>query len=295
MKNILLPTDFSKASFNAIEYAVQLFKDEDCMFYVLNTYEPVALYSATAYGMDPGLNMEIGEIFKHTSEKKVQKTIDKVASKYPDTKHDFQGVSSFNMLTAEVEELVEDYAIDVIIMGTNGASGLKEVFIGSQTMHVIKDAKIPVIGVPAGYSYRSPKDILFTTDFKTDTHQKGLALLEELCSKNTSRLIFLNVFQGENLTEKQIQNKQDLGALFKRDAHITQIVKGVEVLDAMEEFQSKHSIELLVLVHNKHNFFENLLFTPMVQKIVHHSDVPFLILPHYKKHNDVTSSSSHRF
>jgi nucleotide-binding universal stress UspA family protein len=283
MKNILLPTDFSKASLNAIEYAVQLFKDEDCLFYVLNTYEPVALYSATTYGMDPALNTDIGEIFKQTSEKKVQKIIDDVASKYPDTKHDFQGVSSFNMLTAEVEELVEDYAIDVIIMGTNGASGLKEVFIGSQTMHVIKDSKTPVIGVPAGYSYRSPKDILFTTDFKTDTHQKGLALLEELCSKNTSRLIFLNVFQGENLTEKQIKNKHDLGALFKRDAHITQIVKGVEVLDAMEEFQSKHSIELLVLVHNKHNFFENLLFTPLVQKIVHHSDIPFLILPHHKK------------
>jgi nucleotide-binding universal stress UspA family protein len=283
MKNILLPTDFSDVSLNAIEYAVQLFRDEDCVFYVLNTYEPVALYSATAYGMDPALNTDIGEIFKKTSEKQVQKIIDKVALKYPDIKHAFQGVSSFNMLKAEVEELVEDHAIDVIIMGTNGASGLKEVFIGSQTMHVIKYAKIPVIGVPAGYSYRSPKDILFTTDFKTDIHQKGLALLEDLCSKNTSRLIFLNVFQGVQLTEKQIKNQQALGDFFKRDAHITQTVKEAEVLDAMEEFQSKHSIELLVLVHNKHNFFENLLFTPMVQKIVHHSDVPFLILPHYKK------------
>jgi nucleotide-binding universal stress UspA family protein len=282
MKNILLPTDFSKTSLHAIEYAVQLFKEEDCTFYVLNTYEPVALYSATAYGMDPALNMDIGEIFKTTLEKRVQKIIDKVASKYPDTKHIFQGVSSFNMLNAEVEELVEDYAIDLIIMGTNGASGLKEVFIGSQTMHVIKDAKIPVIGVPAGYSYKKPKDILFTTDFKTDTNQKGLALLEELCSKNSSRLIFLNIFQGVRLTEQQVKNQQALEAHFKRDAPITQIVKGVEVLDAMEEFQSKHSIELLVLVHNKHNFFENLLFTPVVQKIVHYSDVPFLILPHYK-------------
>jgi nucleotide-binding universal stress UspA family protein len=283
MKNILLPTDFSDVSLNAIEYAVQLFRGEDCVFYVLNTYEPVALYSATAYGMDPGLNMEIGEIFKHTSEKKVQKIIDEVALKFPDTKHVFHGVSSFNMLIVEVEEQVENLDIDVIVMGTKGASGLKEVFIGSQTMHVIKDAKIPVIGVPAGYAYSSPKDILFTTDFKTDTHQKGLALLEELCSKNTSRLIFLNIFQGVHLTEQQIENQKALKAFFKKETSITHVVKGVEVLDAMEDFKSEHNIELLALVHNKHNFFENLLFTPMVQKIVHHSDVPFLILPHYKK------------
>lgn len=282
MKNVLLPTDFSKASINAIEYAVQLFKNEKCFFYVLNTYEPVALYSATAYGMDPALNMDIGEIFKQNSEKKVQKIIDQVSSMFPNTKHVFEGVSSFNMLNAEIEELVEDYAIDVIIMGTNGASGLKEVFIGSQTMHVIKNAKIPVIGVPAGYSYSSPKDILFPTDFKIDTSQEGLTLLEELCSKYTSRLILLNVLKGESLTEQQIQNKQALDTFFNRDAHITQIVKGVEVLDAMEEFKSKHRIELIVLVHYKHNFFENLLFTPVVQKIVHHSEVPFLILPHYK-------------
>jgi predicted DNA-binding protein YlxM (UPF0122 family) len=164
-------------------------------------------------------------------------------------------------------------------MGTNGASGLEEIFIGSQTMHVIKDAKVPVIGVPAGYLFALPKDILFTTDYKTDTHQKGFKLLEELCTKYISRLIFLNAYQGSTLTEKQVKNKYDLNTYFKSDAHLTQIANGMEVLDAIEDFQSRHGIDLLVLVHNKHNFLENLLFKPVVQKVVHHSDVPFLILP----------------
>ncbi|GAK94702.1 putative universal stress protein UspA [Nonlabens ulvanivorans] len=279
MKKILLPTDFSAASINAIEYAVQLFKNEDCNFYVLNTYEPVALYTSTTYGNDPGLDLEIGELFKKKSKEKVQKVIDEVSSKFNDSHHVYKGISTFNMLSLEINELVEDYGIDLIIMGTNGASGLKEVFIGSQTMHVIKNANIPVIGVPQGYPYKQPKDILFMTNYMTDEHHTGMTLLEDICSKNISRLIFLNAYEGDNLTANQVKNMETLDHFFKHDAHLTQIAKGMDVIEAMEDFQSRHGIDLLVLVHNKHNFFENLLFKPVVKKVVHHSDVPFFILP----------------
>ena len=279
MKKILLPTDFSAASINAIEYAVQLFKNEDCNFYVLNTYEPVALYTSTTYGNDPGLDLEIGELFKKKSKEQVQKVIDEVSAKYRDEHHVFKGISTFNMLSIEVNELVNDYDMDLIIMGTNGASGLKEVFIGSQTMHVIKNAKVPVIGVPQGYSYKQPKDILFTTDYKTNEHHTGMYLLENICNKNISRLIFLNAYDGNSLTSQQVAYMESLNAFFKRDAHLTQIVKGMDVLDAMDDFQSRHRIDLIVLVHNKHHFFENLLFKPIVKEVVHHASVPFLILP----------------
>jgi nucleotide-binding universal stress UspA family protein len=279
MKNILLPTDFSKASINAIDYAVQLYMNEECTFYIINTYEPVALFAATTYGNSLSLDADLGELFKTKSEEHVIQTIDAVAAKYPDTKHIFKGISAFNILILEIEQLVKDYHIDIIVMGTNGASGLKEVFIGSQTMHVIKSTTVPVIGVPAAYSFKQPKDVLFTTDYKTDIHQKGLPLLDELCRKYISRIIFLNAYQGVNFTEKQVKNKEDLSTYFKQDAPLAQTTQGMDVLEAIEDFQSRHGIDLLVLIHNKHNFFENLLFKPVVQKVVYGSDIPFMILP----------------
>jgi nucleotide-binding universal stress UspA family protein len=282
MKHILLPTDFSDAARNAMEYAAQLFKDEECTFYVLNTYTPVALYTTTIYDNHTALNIDLGEIYKKTSEENVQKAIAHVSTKYPDTKHTYKAISSYNVLNLEVRDCTAAHNLDVIIMGTNGASGLKEVFIGSQTMHVIKDAKIPVIGVPARYRYTTPKDILFATDYVSDTTQKGLSLVEELCSKYIARLIFLNAYYGVALDDTQLKNKEAFDHYFKRDAHLTEIADGVDVLEAIEDFQSKHRIDLLVLVHNKHNFFENLLFTPVVRKVAHHSDVPFLILPPFK-------------
>jgi nucleotide-binding universal stress UspA family protein len=283
MKKILLPTDFSDASLNAIAYAVQLFKNEDCTFYVLNTYAPVALYTATAYGSDPGLNMDIGEIFKKTSEKKVQQVIDTTSAAHKDDLHHYKGISSFNMLNVEVDELIDDLDLDLVVMGTNGASGLKEVFIGSQTMQVIKDARVPVIGVPAGYAFKQPTDILFSNDYKTGTFKEGLSLLEQLCEKYTSSLVFLEAYDDGKLTEKQVENKTTIDNHFHKYAQHIQSLKGMETIDAMQAFQSKHPIDLLVLVHNKTNFFENLLFTPVVQKIAHHAAVPFLILPPYKK------------
>lgn len=282
MKHILLPTDFSEASYNAMEYAVQLFKNDACTFYVVNTYTPVALYTTTVYENQSALNLDIGEIYKKTSQQNVQKAIDRMTTTHANPKHTFKGISSFNSLSVEVKELTTEYPIDCIIMGTNGASGLKEVFIGSQTMHVIKESSVAVIGVPVGYSYREPKDILFATDYNIDTKQKGLALLESICSSHTSRLVFLNGYYGVELDKEQLANKEALDTYFKRDAHINEVIDGMDVLEAIEHFQSRHRIDLLALVRNEHNFFENLLFTPVVRKVVHHSHVPFYILPPHK-------------
>ncbi len=279
MKHILIPTDFSNASYNALEYAVQLFINDACTFYVLNTYTPVALYTSTIYDNHTALNIDLGEIYKNNSLERLETVIDKVKYAYPNSKHIFTPIASYNVLTLEIDEIVTTSNIDAIVMGTSGASGLKEVFIGSQTMHVVKDAKVPVIGVPEGYTYKALKDILFATDYRTGTHQKGLSLLEELCRKHISRLIFLNAYFGLSLDEEQLENKESLDTYFERDAHINEIADGMTVLEAVEDFQSKHSIDLLVLVHNKHSFFENLLFTPVVNKIVHHAALPFMILP----------------
>lgn len=283
MKNILLPTDFSETSINAMEYAVQLFKHEECTFYILNTYQPVAIYTATTFGNNPQLDMDIGQLFQKKSEEKITELIDDLGLKFSNVLHCYKGISSFNMLSVEVEEIIEDMRIDAIVMGTNGASGLKEVFIGSQTMQVIKDATVPVIGVPAGATFKRPEDILFTTDYNVNKNQIGLPLIKAICEKYQPRLMFLNVFQGKSLTTTQTENKEALDKYFKRDAHLTQISVEMKVLEAIEDFQVSHKADLLILVRNKHNFFENLLFEPVVQRTVHHSSVPFMILPPVEK------------
>lgn len=282
MRKILIPTDFSDASYKALEYAARLFINEECTFYVLNTYTPVALYTTTIYDHNTALNINLGELYKNTSEENLKKIIARVNNAYPNKLHTFEPISSYNVLTAEVNELTEKIGIECIVMGTNGASSLVDVFIGSQTMQVIKNAKIPVIGVPFKYEHTSFKDILFATDYRVGTDQVGLSLLENLCRNHIARLIFLNAYYGVPLDEEQLANKSELDTYFERDAHINEVADGMDVLEAVENFQSKHKVDLLVLVHNKHSFFANLFFTPVVRTIVHNSTVPFMMLPPVK-------------
>lgn len=280
MKHILLPTDFSETSINAMEYAVQLFMHDDCTFHVLNTYLPVYQYTPTVYESFGMAVYDLGEIYKTKSENGVHTVIESLSRKFPQEKHCYVGRSSFNTLFTEMESIIEEHDIECIIMGTNGASGLKEVFIGSQTMNVIKRSKIPVLGIPIGCIFIQLKDILFTTNYETGSDHKGLSFFRDLSSSHNSKLIFLHIQDTIiPLDDNQEQNKYELENFFKGEVQFNDFSAPMNVLEAIKTFESKHDIDLLVMVHNKHNFFENLLFSPVVQNIAFHSKVPFLILP----------------
>ena len=283
MKHILIPTDFSDNATNAVQYAVQLMQKERCRFYLLNTYTPISLYSATIYEYHTSLDVDLGELYKKTSEEKLLKLKKEIKTMYPNDLHTFDTIASCNLLIEEIRECIPKYAIDFIVMGTQGASGFKEIFIGSQTMHTIKKSTAPIICVPSTYTYQIPKDIVFATDYELSLDNKGIPLVKDICASHTSRLIFLNAYYGVSLDKDQIEVRDALDEYFKTSAHQFQISDGMDVLEAIEDFQSKHKIDLLVMVHNRHNFFENLLFVPVIHKIVHHTKTPFLVIPSAQK------------
>ncbi|MFC4633134.1 universal stress protein [Dokdonia ponticola] len=283
MKNILIPTDFSENATNAFQYAVQLMKKERCRFHLLNTYSPVSLYTSTIYEYHTSLQVDLGELYKKTSEAKLEKTIQKIKKMFPNDLHTFETIASCNLLVEEIAECVKTCAIDLIVMGTQGASGLKEIFIGSQTLHAIKKATVPIICVPSMYTYKAPKDIVFATDYELSMNNKGISIVKDICNWHTSRLIFLNAYYGVPLDQRQIEVRDALDKFFKENAHQFQISDGMDVLEAIEDFQSKHRIDLLVMIHNRHSIFENLLFVPVINKIVHHTKTPFLVIPSMQK------------
>lgn len=277
MKRILLPTDFSDNAFNAITYAVRFFKDEKVTFYLLNTFTPVSYHTGylienpTPYGME--------DIAMINSKRDIELTEERIKKEYPNSEHSFVRLSAFNTLIGEIKEVIEKYAIDLIVMGTKGATGAKEVFIGTHTMYTIKKVKCPVIAIPSGFEYEEPKDILFPTDYNLDKNNKYLSLVKEICDNHVCKLTILNAYYGVPLHAKQEEIKEFLDAYFNENAHVFQIAEGVDVLEAVEDFKKKKNINLLVMIHNKHSFFENLLFKPVINQIAYHTNIPFLVIP----------------
>lgn len=281
MKRILLPTDFSENALNAASYALQLFKEEECTFYLIHTYTPAAFNSGMMIDSYSALQFE--ELTRKNAIKALDRIEEDLVSRFGNPKHKIEKKATFNLLINEIKTYEEENEIDLIIMGTKGATGAKEVFIGTNTMYAIKNSKCPVIAVPSNFTFEEPKEILFTTDYKFDTNNRYLALLKDICSAHVSRLNVLNAYYGVPLDDKQKHTKDFIDNFFKEEAHLFHVANGVHVLEAITEFQLKNKINFLVMIHNKHSFFENLLFKPVINEVVYHTNVPFLVIPSEKR------------
>jgi nucleotide-binding universal stress UspA family protein len=277
MKKILLPTDFSDNSWNAIKYALQYFKEVACHFTLINTYTPI-IYQVEY--------MEIGsaqfgliDAMKESSNEGLKTIMTKIEKEFKNPKHSFSQVSSFNTLTAEINEQTSGNDIDYVVMGTKGATGAAEILFGSNTMHVIKNAKYPVLAIPSDFSFEKPLEVLFPSDFNVEFQKEHVQPILEVAKTFHSRVNIMNATFGYDLSEFQEANKKILESFFKDTAHIFHSVSNHTVEDAIASFQLKHRINLLVMLNNKHSFFENLFFRSTINHIGFHLNIPFLVIP----------------
>lgn len=276
MKKILLPTDFSPNAYNAIEYAVNLFKDEECTFYLLNTFTPVLydteyiLYSSS----QPGLE----EIYRNNSEKGLNKVKRRITQKDKNPNHHFELISSFNLLIEEIKDQVKEKQIDLVVMGTQGATGAQEILMGTNTVQAIKKVKCPLLSVPSEFEFTKPESILFPTDYEIDYSSGVLQIVMEIINRFSSRFNILHVAK-KPLNKEQEKAKKELLKQVEHISHQFYSVEKKSVTGAIYDFQAEHATDMLVMINNKHSFFENLLFRPVVNKIGFHVKVPFLVIP----------------
>jgi nucleotide-binding universal stress UspA family protein len=185
MKHILLPTDFSNNSWNAIQYALQLFKDQECTFYLLHVYTPI-VYQAQYFEI-PNAQVNLIDEIKESSIKQLDIQLAKINSEFENEKHTFCKISSFNTLENEIEVLYKKNVIDFIVMGTKGASGITEVLFGTNTVHIIKNAKCPVLAIPNDFTFESPQEILFPSDYEIDFQKELMQPMVDIASVFNAR------------------------------------------------------------------------------------------------------------
>ena len=280
MKKILLPTDFSENAYNAAKYAVQLFSAEDCTFYLLNTYTPV-LYD-NEYLVYSSTQPTLTEIYRNKSLQGLERVLRRIKRNFKNEKHQFEKISSFNLLNDEIKEVVLEKEIDLVVMGTKGATGAEEILFGTHTVHAMKKTRCPLLAIPSHFEYKPPKDILLPTDYEAEI-PKLLGILMEIAEKHSSTIHILHVYFGVNLNPTQTSRKRALARAFQNIGHHFYSVTQKSVTRAIFDFQEENEMDMLSMVNNKHSFFENLLFTPVVNEIGFNVKVPFLVIPSRKK------------
>ena len=278
MKKILLPTDFSKNATNAIKYAVDLYKNEECEFYILNAFYTLG------FATDTMLVPEIGEIAyksgKKNSEEELSNALKEI-QKNNISRHRFFKVSKFNSLLNSIQETVEKENIDLIIMGTQGATNAVDKFLGSNTVMVMENVRYcPVMAIPSEVKFTKPKEIVFPTSYKTHYKRRELKQLIEIATITNSAIRILHIENeiDKNLNKTQQNNKELLEEYFEGLTYSFHVIFKVELEVALDCFVQSRNSDMIAFVNKKHGFLDSIFTNHLVQELGYKSKVPVLTM-----------------
>jgi nucleotide-binding universal stress UspA family protein len=177
----------------------------------------------------------------------------------------------------------EHNQIDMIIMGTQGASGLKRVTVGSVAAKIIAQSNIPVLLVPGKFEIAPPEKIVFTTTFQS-TDRKALPLVFEIASLYDAVVTFVNVRDPYNqfdITEEDdfdtyaysLQREYDDARIQFKQLKTTSIVK------TMENLHKEIPYDLLVMARRKKDFLNRFFQKSFTKKMAYITHQPLLVIP----------------
>ena len=279
-RHILLPTDFSANARNAIDYAIFLFKKEACTFYILNAFEVGA--SGLSSTMGKAKNTRLYRAVKEESKRNIKSLLSELKSKNENPMHEFEGLNISDSLINAVGKTVIDNNVSYVFMGTKGSSAVKEVFMGSSTVSVMKNIDFcRLVAVPENYSFGIPDQIAFATNFEHVYSEVELSPLIDLAKLWDSEIVIIHVDTGKKLTSQQETCKnlltERLGGLSLRYVEFEGVSK---ISDAINSFTSENTnVGMIAMVNYWHSFFERLTKENVINRVAFHTEVPFLIFP----------------
>lgn len=154
MKKILVPFDFSKTAVNAFRFAVDIALQAKGTIYLLHVIELPVINDPIIMPV-----MTFEQDFLKTLREKAMREFDKVISKYGSDVKVSKNVE-FGAPAKTINTFADKEGVDVIVMGSHGATGLREVFVGSNAEKVVRNSSIPVM-VFKNY-YKGPiRNIIF--------------------------------------------------------------------------------------------------------------------------------------
>jgi len=162
MKKILIPTDFSKYADEAIEVGAQIAKEHDCEIVLIHMLElPTHMNDAVSQ------EKSIPEImlYKQKADEKLADIKNQPQLKGIKTTEVVRLDSTSNGIN---QYLKQNNDIDLIVMGSHGASGINEIFIGSNTEKIVRRSEVPVLVIKNKIENFKVNTIIFASDFSNE-------------------------------------------------------------------------------------------------------------------------------
>ncbi|CAN5918953.1 hypothetical protein BH24BAC1_BH24BAC1_17490 [soil metagenome] len=276
MRKILVPTDFSPNALAAFCYAVPFAAQFNADLVVAHVISRPTLPANTPLEVYETV-ME-GE--KQLAWEQMQQQVALKKEALPDD-HEVRVIPVVisNTFVKGVNQLVAQENAGLIIMGTKGATGLKRLFVGSNTTDLIEHTPVPLLAIPEKAKYRGMKKILVALNLK---HWKGtepLQLLRRIVQACASSVTILTMVQPG---EEGAANKAKVQAEMEEMLEVSPAwveVKGKDVVSSIQEFVDTTSPDLLVLMPQPKSLWQQLFSSSVTYEFVFRPEIPVLVIP----------------
>ncbi len=277
MKKILLPTDFSINSRNAISYALNFYKEDLCEFTLLHAY------TISEYDQPDFLFSSFGRNINSKENEKAAKNLNmlmqEIRMRFPNSKHSFRKVVLNLSLLSAIQKEVECSSCNLIVIGTQGTTNLKDVSFGTNTMHILENiTNCPIMAIPSHVNFSQFKEIVLATGFKTVPENEEYSFLKELLVQKKATLRILYIEENGGLSNAQLKNKEILFKIFEGLPYTFHSLFHVNVPVGIYCFTESRKSDMISFINKKHSFFEKILFNPLYKNIGNYSKVPLLII-----------------
>lgn len=272
--NILIPTDFSNNAWSATVYALNLYAEQECRFFFLNSLSLSHANSRTY------ITTRYVDTLTESSKRELKELKERV-TKLNNTKHSFEFVTTSEDISPAIQRAVSLYKIELVVAGTKGATGMNKFFLGSNTVKIIQDLEdCPMLAVPDEQEFRAPRHIAFPTDFNRVYQPKELKALLNFADLFRAHIYIVHINLQSELTEVQKSNMRTLQNHLEGHEHTFHwMEKSGTKSDEIHEFIKYFKIDVLAMVNYKHSFIENIMKEPVIKKIGFRPTVPFLVIP----------------
>lgn len=269
MMTLLVPTDFSKASKKAVTYATDLAKKIKARIILLNVIQ--ANTSGETLLKWRRLEDEMVKIAMEDGEELLAEVQKKAGAK---TKITFEYRLGYDFAKV-VNRFVEENDVDLIVMGTHGATGLKKVLMGSNAASMINTSLVPVIATPAEATFKPIKKIVYATDMANlDEEIKTITMFAGLFDASVKVVHVTPAtpdkkFDADKFTRNLIKVSKYKKLTFN-------FAKNENITTGVDAFVAKQKPQLLAMFTHKLSAYEKFFDKGVTRRQAFHSTVPLL-------------------
>lgn len=271
ISNIIVPTDFSEAATQAMQYALSLANKLKASVHVLHINQ-VAMVDTTMPAET--YQMFVKEIEDQTQDqfKKLEKEI-LDASGVTYTCH-----SKYGFVADEICDFALKQEADLIILGTTGASGMSEILFGSNASSVVSKTQTPVMVIPKNTVYKDLTRIVYATDYNEPEFPSMMRLIY-FAEQYDCPLDIVHVKSESDRYFNAENNffKKNRAQFSYPNMSYIDLEKG-DVVASINQYVADKNVDLLVMAKHNRGFFDRLFHSSLSKKMAIHTHIPLLVL-----------------